>query len=66
MTFTYKTAKVVPVWTIVLKIRPTFVYQSITEHALTFSCGITFLSHWRLRYTTNGKEADAAMHAVLV
>ena len=33
MMFIYKTAKSTPVWTTILKIRPTFAHQILTEHA---------------------------------
>ena len=62
--FTYKTAKFVPVWPTVLKIRSIFVHQSLTERALTLSRSIAFVSHWRLRYNTNGKQADAPINDV--
>ena len=66
MVFSHKTAKFAPVWTIILKIRAVFVHQSLTEHALTLSHGVIFMLHWRLRYTRNGKQVDAAIDAVLV
>ena len=66
MMFAHKTAKFAPVWTIVLKKRAVFVHKSLTEHALTLSRGIIFMLHWRLRYTTNGKQVNAATDAVLV
>ena len=39
MMFIYKTAKLAPVWTIILEIQAIFVHQTITEH--TYSLGKT-------------------------
>ena len=36
MMIIYKTATFAPVWTITLKIRASFVHQTLTEHALYF------------------------------
>ena len=36
--FICKTAKFVPVWTTILKIRVIFVHQTLTEHALYVMC----------------------------
>ena len=33
--FIYKTAKFAPVWTTLLKVRVTFVHQTLTEHAIS-------------------------------
>ena len=35
MMFIYKTAKFAPVWTTLLKVRVTFVHQTLTEHAIS-------------------------------
>ena len=41
--FIYKTAKFAPVWTIILKIRTIFIYQTLTEHAL-------FIAEWTIKW----------------